>query len=63
MDDETFNNLLDKVKNKILKQDTVMRESISPEAHLAATLRYLPTERSFEDMKLIQYRYFSTISF
>lgn len=51
MDEETFALLLHKVRNRIVKQDTIMRESISPEARLVATLRYLATGRSFEDMK------------
>lgn len=51
MDDPTFHILLGKVKNKIRKQNTVMRESITPEARLVATLRYLATGQSFEELK------------
>ncbi|GFR86336.1 nuclease harbi1-like protein [Elysia marginata] len=36
-----FNALLQKVEPLILKQDTVMREAISPGERLAVTLRYL----------------------
>lgn len=36
---------------KLKKQNTVMRESISPEERLAATLRFLATGRSYEDLK------------
>ena len=39
----TFYDLLEKVKPFITKQDTCMRESISPEARLEATLIYLST--------------------
>lgn len=51
MDNQLFNMLLNKIRHKISKQDTVMRESINAEARLAATLRYLATGRSFEDLK------------
>ncbi|KAL4702876.1 hypothetical protein ACJJTC_005787 [Scirpophaga incertulas] len=51
MDNQLFNMLLNKIKHKISKQDTVMRESIDARARLAATLRYLATGRSFEDLK------------
>ena len=51
MNNETFNDLLSLVKDYIVKQNTLMRDAISPEARLAATLRYLATGRSYEDLK------------
>ncbi|KDR14293.1 hypothetical protein L798_11884 [Zootermopsis nevadensis] len=51
MSDENVNYLLEKVRSFILKQDTVMRNAITPEARIAATLRFLTTGRSFEDLK------------
>lgn len=50
MDAETFDKLLSLIKHKIVKQDTIMRQSISAEERLAATLRYLATGRSFKDL-------------
>ena len=55
MSDENVQYLIAKVKPLIAKQDTVMRNAITPEARIAATLRFLATGRSFEDLK------FSTI--
>jgi hypothetical protein len=51
MDITSFKVLLDLVKSKIVKTDTVMRKSISPEERLSATLRFLATGRSYEDLK------------
>lgn len=51
MDSSSFYTLLDKIKFKIKKQDTIMRKSISPEERLTATLRFLATGRSYEDLK------------
>lgn len=51
MDSEAYYLLLNKIKHKITKQDNIMRQSIGVEARLAATLRYLATGRSFEDLK------------
>ncbi|XP_061717342.1 putative nuclease HARBI1 [Cydia pomonella] len=55
MDEETYLLLLDLVTPRIMKQDTVMRSAISPHERLTATLRFLATGRSYEDLK------FSTI--
>ena len=52
MSDENMQYLIAKVKPLIVKQDTVMRNAITPEAHITATLRFLTTGRSFEDLKL-----------
>ena len=51
MSDENVQYLIAKVKPLIAKQDTVMRNAITPEARIAATLRFLATGRSFEDIK------------
>jgi len=51
MNEDTFNVLLNKVSPYIEKKDTCMREAIPPKLRLIATLRYLATGRSFEDMK------------
>ena len=53
MSAENFNVLLDKVKPFIAKRDTVLRKAITAEERLIATLRFLATGRSFEDLKLI----------
>lgn len=50
MDSTTFDKLLELVGPKIVKQDTVMRQSISPEERLTATLRFLATGRSLQDL-------------
>lgn len=51
MENHTFYELLNLVKPFIEKQNTVMRESISAEERLVATLRFLATGRSYEDLK------------
>jgi hypothetical protein len=43
--------LLAEVKPLIVKQDTVMRNAIAPEARIAATRRFLATGHSFEVLK------------
>ena len=48
MSDENFKYLLEKIKPFIVKEDTVMRNAIT---RIAATLRFLATGRSFEDLK------------
>lgn len=55
MNEETYLTLLALVTPLIQKQNTVMREAISPHERLSATLRFLATGRSYECMK------FSTI--
>ena len=49
--DKNVQYLIAKVKPLIAKQDIVMRNAITPEARIAATLRFLATGRSFEDLK------------
>ncbi|XP_008181021.1 uncharacterized protein LOC103308774 [Acyrthosiphon pisum] len=51
MENHTFYELLDLVRPLIEKQNTIMRESISAEERLVATLRFLATGRSYEDLK------------
>lgn len=51
MDPNTFYDLLEKVKPVITKQDTCMRESISPAARLEATLMYLSTGCSYSALQ------------
>jgi len=55
MSEETYLNLLSLVTPLIRKNDTVMRKAISPHERLTATLQFLATGRSYEDLK------FSTI--
>ncbi|KAM3921244.1 uncharacterized protein RB166_010652 [Leptodactylus fuscus] len=51
MSEESFKNLLSAVKPLIEKKDTVMRASIPAEQRLAATLRFLATGKSLQDLK------------
>ncbi|XP_045480933.1 putative nuclease HARBI1 [Harmonia axyridis] len=51
MPEETFHKLLELLRPKLTRQNTNMRESISPEERLIATLRYLATGCTFEDWK------------
>lgn len=51
MDNTTFEYLLNLVSPYIAKQDTVMRNCIKAEERLAATLRFLATGRSLQDLK------------
>lgn len=48
---ESFQLLLSKVSPLITKKDTVLRPSIPAEQRLVATLRFLATGRSYEDLK------------
>ncbi|KAJ8913411.1 hypothetical protein NQ315_008804 [Exocentrus adspersus] len=51
MDINTYEELLCLVTPLIKNNDTVMRPSITPHERLSATLRFLATGRTFEDMK------------
>ncbi|XP_068249076.1 uncharacterized protein [Palaemon carinicauda] len=51
MDEDTFLELLSMVTPIIEKKDTKLREAISPHQRLAATLRFLATGKSYEDLK------------
>lgn len=48
-----FNTLLSLIEPKIRKNDTVMRNSISPGERLAITLRFLGTGESFKSLQYI----------
>jgi len=51
MDYDCFNELLNLVSPLISKQNTHMREAVSAEERLVATLRYLATGRDYADLK------------
>jgi hypothetical protein len=51
MNEETYLNLLSLLTPLIKKQVTVMREAATPHGRLPATLRFLATGRSSEDLK------------
>ena len=51
MSDPVFQQLLASVSPYITRQDTNMREAITAEQRLVATLRYLATGRSLQDLK------------
>lgn len=51
MDQETYHKLLSVVEPLVTKQDTCMRKSVTAHERLTATLRYLATGRSYEDLK------------
>ncbi|XP_071056018.1 putative nuclease HARBI1 [Onthophagus taurus] len=53
MDLELFHDLLFKVKPFIEKQNTQMRDSISPQLRLSTTLRYLAGGATYEDLKFL----------
>lgn len=53
MNENQFNILLKKVANKIRKQDTIMRQAISPRLKLEVTLRYLATGDSFKSLEFL----------
>lgn len=51
MNEECFEYLLNKIRYRIEKVNTIMRESVTAEERLTATLRYLATGNSYEDLK------------
>ena len=51
MDDQTYFHLLNLVTPLIKKKDTNMSQSISPHERLAATLRFLASGMSYEELK------------
>ncbi|KAG5868769.1 hypothetical protein JTB14_024587 [Gonioctena quinquepunctata] len=51
MDSDTYSHLLSMVSPIIEKQDTIMRNAIPSHDRLVATLRFLATGRSYEDLK------------
>lgn len=56
MSEETFKDLLQRVSHRIQKQNTIMRQSVTAEERLVATLQFLASGRSYENLKLaVQY--------
>ncbi|KAJ8929203.1 hypothetical protein NQ314_018079 [Rhamnusium bicolor] len=55
MNEDMYNFLLQKVEPLIRKQDTIMRQAISPNEKLAATLRFLATGQTYEELKFVTY--------
>lgn len=51
MDELTYRNPVELVAPMVQRSNTVMREAISPNERLSATLRFLATGRSYEDLK------------
>ena len=51
MDENSYLELLDLVRPRIEKQSTVLRSPIDPHQRLMATLRYLATGDSYQDLK------------
>lgn len=51
MNSDVFDELLHMVEPYLKKQETPMRTTISPQERLLATLRFLATGRSYEDLK------------
>lgn len=51
MDEPTYLQLLSLVTPLIERYDTGMRKALTPHERLSATLRYLTTGRSYEDLK------------
>lgn len=51
MDETTYNVLLKMVTPLIQRQDTNMRQAITPHERLTATLRYLASGCSYEELK------------
>lgn len=62
MSGDTYDELLAKVKPFIERQNTFMRDSISPNERLSATLRFLATGRSYSDMRFSTFIAKSTLS-
>ena len=52
MDENSYLELLDLVRPRIEKQSTVLRSPIDPHQRLMATLRYLATGASYQDLKV-----------
>ncbi|XP_060858510.1 uncharacterized protein LOC132935891 [Metopolophium dirhodum] len=53
INEEMFNTLLEKVRLRIQKQDTMMRCALPPKLKLEVTLRYLATGDSFKTLQYI----------
>ena len=54
MDDYAFGHLLEKIRSRIGKRNTMMRDVVTAEERLVATLiRYLAAENSLQDLKYV----------
>lgn len=53
VDVDTYEDLLRWVTPAIKKEDTVMRDAITPNERLSATLRFLASGQSYEDLKFL----------
>ncbi|XP_037951439.1 putative nuclease HARBI1 [Teleopsis dalmanni] len=53
MDNNNYTELLSMVQPLIIKQDTFMRDAISPHERLSATLRFLASGGTFQDLKFL----------
>ncbi|XP_043279284.1 protein ANTAGONIST OF LIKE HETEROCHROMATIN PROTEIN 1 [Venturia canescens] len=53
MSNSDFNFILNSIKDKISKNDTVFRKAVSPEERLAVTLRFLATGDSFTSLQYL----------
>lgn len=62
MDESTYLQLLNLVTPLITCKDTTTRKSISPHERLSATLRYLATGRSLQDLRFSALIATSTLS-
>ncbi|XP_023312377.1 uncharacterized protein LOC111692556 [Anoplophora glabripennis] len=51
MNEEIYTELLGLVSQIIQKEDTIMRQAITPHERLTSTLRFLVTGRNYEDLK------------
>lgn len=51
MDENTYEHLLNLIKSRIEKQDTVMRQAIPANQRLSVTLRYLVSGMDLDDLK------------
>jgi len=62
MDYNCFDELINLVSPLIIKQNTHLREAISAEERLVATLRYLASGREYNDLKFSTYYNFTTVT-
>nr|CAH7759122.1 unnamed protein product [Callosobruchus chinensis] len=62
MNEEQFNNLLEKVSPTLSDTNTLMRDAISATVKLGITLRYLATGDSFKSLEFLYRMPKSTIS-
>ena len=62
MDAATFDKLLGMVEHTIQKQNTVMRDSLSPRIKLAATIRFLASGACYADLQHLFRIHKSTLS-